>query len=376
MAGSAGAVDSANGAAGTLVGTTDLLRRMMGHAQRGEPELSQHAKAQEPVEGSEVGKVDAAPGLGTLRTTGELGLLSHLSAAASAMLKPPPALESLDLSSLAARPAESSASTSLQNLLGKMLNNNDAGGSPARTPVLGNSSLGFGTLGTLSPDAKQSSKAAKTSFPNPLQALIEFGKRAEAISQRNGSAGTPAPSADAHSETASSTSSNGSSSAEGNPNVDEVQPVTNRLKRPSGNQELARPAKKRSKSFPTPEEEKSPSEANTVLLSEPHPGAGDMDSDEAGDPNEPDLTRRERKNNREKQRRSEVNVMFERLNRVLGLPLNARLDKISLLSAAIETIEGLKEAMISRGISDTKENANSVDFVTTPAITSASAATP
>ena len=64
--------------------------------------------------------------------------------------------------------------------------------------------------------------------------------------------------------------------------------------------------------------------------------------DAAAGEGEGEFSRRERKNNREKQRRSEVNTMFDMLNRSLGLNPAVRLDKISLLSTAIDTIDALR----------------------------------
>jgi hypothetical protein len=56
-------------------------------------------------------------------------------------------------------------------------------------------------------------------------------------------------------------------------------------------------------------------------------------------------SRRERKNNREKQRRLEVNIMFDRLMKMLGLPKDSKSDKVKVLSHAIETISELRYEM-------------------------------
>ena len=53
-------------------------------------------------------------------------------------------------------------------------------------------------------------------------------------------------------------------------------------------------------------------------------------------------SRRERKNNREKQRRLEVNIMFDRLMKMLQLPKDSKSDKVKVLNNAIETISGLR----------------------------------
>ena len=53
-------------------------------------------------------------------------------------------------------------------------------------------------------------------------------------------------------------------------------------------------------------------------------------------------SRRERKNNREKQRRLEVNIMFDRLMKLLNLSKDSKSDKVKVLNQAIETIMSLR----------------------------------
>mmetsp|Transcript_19678 Transcript_19678/g.31571 ORF Transcript_19678/g.31571 Transcript_19678/m.31571 type:complete len:388 (+) Transcript_19678:136-1299(+) len=57
---------------------------------------------------------------------------------------------------------------------------------------------------------------------------------------------------------------------------------------------------------------------------------------------ESEETRRKRKNNREKERRSEFNSMFDKLTQLLGLPDEAKMNKISLLACVIDTIGSLQ----------------------------------
>lgn len=52
--------------------------------------------------------------------------------------------------------------------------------------------------------------------------------------------------------------------------------------------------------------------------------------------------RRLRKNSREKQRRQEVNILFEALVDLLGLPAESKSDKVTILATGINTIKTLR----------------------------------
>lgn len=54
--------------------------------------------------------------------------------------------------------------------------------------------------------------------------------------------------------------------------------------------------------------------------------------------------RRDRKNRREKQRRMEVNVKFEELTNLLGLPARTKANKVAVLSHAIKRIQALEQS--------------------------------
>ncbi|GBG33455.1 Hypothetical Protein FCC1311_096782 [Hondaea fermentalgiana] len=66
------------------------------------------------------------------------------------------------------------------------------------------------------------------------------------------------------------------------------------------------------------------------------------ESDQSADTEENEQTRRKRKNDREKERRSEFNAMFDKLNQLLGLPDEAKMNKISVLATTIDTIVSLQ----------------------------------
>lgn len=59
-------------------------------------------------------------------------------------------------------------------------------------------------------------------------------------------------------------------------------------------------------------------------------------------------TRRERKNEREKQRRQEISTQFQNLVDILDIPKNSGADKVTILAKAVETIKALKNALIVR----------------------------
>jgi hypothetical protein len=71
--------------------------------------------------------------------------------------------------------------------------------------------------------------------------------------------------------------------------------------------------------------------------------ADESDDDLVLGPNGQPMSRRERKNTREKQRRLEVNTMFDSLMCMLDLPKDAKADKVKVLQNAIDSIATLRE---------------------------------
>jgi len=65
--------------------------------------------------------------------------------------------------------------------------------------------------------------------------------------------------------------------------------------------------------------------------------------------------RRLRKNSREKQRRQEVNILFEALVNLLGLPAESKSDKVTILATGINTIKTLRAHSSDDGLKKAEE---------------------
>ena len=112
-----------------------------------------------------------------------------------------------------------------------------------------------------------------------------------------------------------------------------------------------RPKKPRSKKRKTPatkaSSRKSTSSPQTTKRAKKD-GSDSKWNDAEDEANMDEETRRERKNEREKQRRQEISTQFQNLVDILDIPKNSGADKVTILAKAVETIKNLKNALLAR----------------------------